>query len=327
MKPSKSFARSFGSPQNVGATAGDPRLGRAERTEMRNFIDHAWKELVFLESDQRRVQSKANSCAGSASVIKPEVKKLPPGTILADLRATGSIRSRMEETAKISPRSSTNSTILIQYHHTIESLSKAGATIFMTQTDGFDLRRQVEERTEGRHQVVRALHDAEKRRQLRITAKQAEWDEMKQRLSSIQAKLKRAGEKQFKSTFTKMLEAARSSSNCMSWGMISIIATLVQERAQERSEETTQSKQRQYITKAFKIEEKKRLREAKLKEEMEKRRQGYIEKKLHQDEEYQRQRQREQKQLSIYAAELEMKQQRIRNLVSVYIHFRIMLFR
>ncbi len=88
-------------------------------------------------------------------------------------------------------------------------------------------------------------------------------------------------------------------------------------RAQERSSEELKAKQRQYVDKALKIELKKKRREAQLRETMERKRLNYIEKKQRQDQEYQKQREKERKTQSEYAADLEQKDQKVRDAISV----------
>ncbi len=56
---------------------------------------------------------------------------------------------------------------------------------FMTQTQDVERRKQ---RTEGRDQIEKARREAERKQQMRITAKQTEWAELTERLDTIKSK-------------------------------------------------------------------------------------------------------------------------------------------
>ena len=76
-------------------------------------------------------------------------------------------------------------------------------------------------------------------------------------------------------------------------------------------------KEEQYIEKAFRIEEKKKVRENRLQEELSRRKKEYIEKKKKQDEEYQKKRKEEQKIFDEFAEQIEQKGYRTQEIMSV----------
>jgi hypothetical protein len=153
-------------------------IGRSERVQIRQFIEKSWKELMLLESEKQKEHSKvkiSSKFSHSKKVAPLSPNKMSLTTSKIDHKGSPSVaqisRREIDEESDSEPKA-----------------VSARNNLFLTQTNIFDLKKQIKARVEGTMQVQEALKEAQDARKKKEEKKKMEWEHLKDKLEKFNQK-------------------------------------------------------------------------------------------------------------------------------------------
>eukprot|EP00831_Metopus_contortus_P010203 TRINITY_DN13967_c0_g1_i1.p1 TRINITY_DN13967_c0_g1~~TRINITY_DN13967_c0_g1_i1.p1 ORF type:complete len:289 (+),score=85.85 TRINITY_DN13967_c0_g1_i1:390-1256(+) len=213
----------------------DSQIGKAEKAEVKSFIEKAWKELMLLEKDKRHQKLKTTKPMQLKSLKGKDLS-------LTNLHSGFQIATSRSFRAKNTPLATQR-----------EPLTSKNNTsrFFLTQPDLYDLERQTQNRIKGRKEKLKKLKFEEEEMQKTREKQQQEWEALKSKVDKFEDRFNMALETVEMHKFNKKIIAAQSMGNIFR----------VQENAKEIMEKKLKEKEENYIAKAYKVEESKKKKE------------------------------------------------------------------